>query len=266
MAEGQDARVQEIRARLEAATTDVVDELAGFRDFDGEWTANKTHRRRASPGGVRETFYAAGRISGLAEGDSAHADTAYLLARLDALTAERDALLSELTSYRFDFNVSESHPRLRLREPEYFEANGHRYEKTATCRCCDERYAWGWVGDDGICLHCVDGRADIRAERDALTAERDAIQAAWRRDTGLADDAIDHHMARWKKAEAERDALAARLASAEAALFGVALRMDLDDLQGCWCVRPKSGSHEHACVAARAALAGSREQAAGEGE
>lgn len=92
-----DARIGEIRARLEAATTDVVNELAGFRDFDGEWMANKTHRRRASPGGVRETFYAAGRISGLAEGDIAH-----LLARVDALTQERDALRAT-SGGRFDF-------------------------------------------------------------------------------------------------------------------------------------------------------------------
>ena len=107
-------------------------------------------------------------------------DEAYVVARLDALDAERDALLSELTSYRLDFNVSESHPRLRLREPEYFEADGHRYEKTATCRCCDERYAWGWVGDDGICLHCVDGRADLRTERDALAARLAAAESALR--------------------------------------------------------------------------------------
>jgi len=84
---------------------------------------------------------------------------------------------------------------------------------------------------------------------DALTAER----GKW----------FDCYMGAVRLAQRsgqERDDALARLAAAEAALFGVALRMDLDDLQGCWCVRPKSGSHEHACVAARAALAGSREQ------
>jgi hypothetical protein len=83
-------RIAQIRARVEAATTDVVNELAGFRDFDAEWLANKTHRQRASPGGVRETFYAAGRLSGLAETSNAPADFAYLLSELDAATARAE--------------------------------------------------------------------------------------------------------------------------------------------------------------------------------
>lgn len=251
MAEQDDAQVQEIRARLEAATTDVVDELAGFRDFDGEWTANKTHRRRASPGGVRETFYAAGRISGLAEGDSAHADIAYLLARLDALTAERDAA----------------------------RAWSARWKAVA------KRL---WVGihrslDQSELLAARMLKAE--AERDALTAERDAdrahlegLQISYRnasdkaaqlgRALETATRSVDYWREAWEQkhieleqAESERDALAARLAAAEA--VEKVLRDGLRDLRGYsvsnWCLVDST-----LAFAEKAALAGSREQPQGE--
>lgn len=134
--------------------------------------------------------------------------------------------------------------------------------------------------DPDVCYEC--GRewpcdeAYVVARLDALTAERAAIQAAWNRDRSLLDVAIDHHMSRWKQAEAERDDALARLAAAEAAL-----RFYEDEtithLQGALAELadmdvPSLAMRKYAFDALTAsservgaALAGSRERAAGEG-
>lgn len=59
---------------------------------------------------------------------------------------------------------------------------------------------------------------ELAEANDALERERDAIQRGWNDDRRRSDEAIDAHMARWKRAEAERDALQARAERAEAAL------------------------------------------------
>ena len=101
------------------------------------------------------------------------------------------------------------------------------------------------------------------ARLDALAAERNTIQSAWTRDKALLDEAIDHHMSRWKKDEAERDALA-RLAAAEAALApctlareyrdGVTCRDERDDKGVCFNHRVVRGLRVHAVTADRLEL------------
>jgi hypothetical protein len=119
--------------------------------------------------------------------------------------------------------------------------------------------------DPDVCYEC--GRewpcdeAYVVARLDALTAERAAIQAAWNRDRSLLDVAIDHHMSRWKQAEAERDDALARLAAAEAALQNIVAVLGP---AACAC-EGQQVEVDTALGYARAALAGSREQAQGDG-
>lgn len=110
--------------------------------------------------------------------DEMVSENATLTAQLAAVTAERDALVEDNTALRWKNGDSyDTWPLAPLREPEYFKVGDRELEKTAVCRCCDSSWAWAYVSREGYCLHCVDGRADLRAERVALTAERDALTA-----------------------------------------------------------------------------------------
>lgn len=255
--QADDARISEIRSRLELSEAVVRDGCEAHTGALRQMAA----RRSARPGE---------RDMALMERDGASE-------LCGALRDERDALEAELTAYRLDFNVSESHPP-RLREPEYFEANGHRYEKTATCRCCDERYAWGWVGDDGICLHCVDGRADLLAERDAARAWSARWSGAARKLHRAARKQAAQAYTSWQRAcddavrlAAERDALRARAERYERALYGPVPTGGMETLSGNECrlccadAKPDEiDMHEDDCPLRRAALAAAASEDGGE--
>lgn len=132
-------------------------------------------------------------------------------------------------------------------------------------------------------------REDVRyllARLDALEGERDAIQAAWNRDKRLSEEAIDHHMARWKRAEAARDHLETIIKAFRDAREGVARYHDLPELTDDELMDDAAYAHRNALLDATykdlicaqddllkavaesddATLAGSREQATTEGE
>ena len=111
--------------------------------------------------------------------DEMVSDNATLTAQLAAVTAERDALVEDNTALRWKNGDSyDTWPLAPLREPEYFKVGDRELEKTAVCRCCDSSWAWAYVSREGYCLHCVDGRADLRAERDALRARAERYERA----------------------------------------------------------------------------------------
>jgi len=62
---------------------------------------------------------------------------------------------------------------------------------------------------------------ELAEANDALERERDAIQRGWNDDRRRSDEAIDAHMARWKRAEAELAAAQARAEAVESAAITV---------------------------------------------
>ncbi len=228
MAEGQDARVQEIRG---------IHVVGGGKRSD-----SCAHCYTQWP-----------------------CDTAYLLARLDALTAERDVLRVERDIARRV--EQESSAAADAWQAEAVKVRAERdaltAERDARIKTLenDLEHALASVGAFRQAIEKVFAKADEHEiDQGGMIVTYVLPCGPLHRAIGLArgTDAGG-------KLLAERDALAARATAAEAALWAVGVPL-INNVM-CWCQesRDMAYGHSDACRHANAALAGSRRQARGGG-